>query len=82
MTWSVLAREPTTGALGVAVVTRFFAVGALAIRVEGGVGVLATQALINPMYAVHGMTRLRAGEPPEAVAAALLAADAGRDHRQ
>ena len=82
MTWSILARDPATGALGAAVATRFFAVGALAIHVEGGVAALATQALINPMYALHGMARLRAGEPPDTVAAALLAADAGRDHRQ
>jgi uncharacterized Ntn-hydrolase superfamily protein len=76
MTWSILVRDPATGALGAAVATRFFAVGALAIHVEGGVTALATQALINPMYAVHGMARLRADEPPEAVAAALLAEDA------
>jgi uncharacterized Ntn-hydrolase superfamily protein len=82
MTWSILARDPATGALGAAVATRFFAVGALAIHVEGGVGALATQALINPMYAVHGMPRLRAGEAPDSVVAALLAADAGRAHRQ
>lgn len=82
MTWSILARDPSTGALGAAVATRFFAVGALAIHVEGGVAALATQALINPMYAVHGMPRLRAGEAPEAVIAALLASDAGRSHRQ
>ena len=82
MTWSILAREPATGALGAAVATRFFAVGALAIHVEGGVAALATQALINPLYALHGMARLRQGEAPEAVAAALLAADAGRAHRQ
>jgi uncharacterized Ntn-hydrolase superfamily protein len=82
MTWSILARDPATGALGAAVATRFFAVGALAIHVEGGVAALATQALINPMYAVHGMPRLRAGEAPETVVAALLAADAGRAHRQ
>jgi uncharacterized Ntn-hydrolase superfamily protein len=82
MTWSILVRDAATGALGAAVATRFFAVGALAIHVEGGVAALATQALINPMYAVHGMARLRAGEPPDAVAGALLAADAGRDHRQ
>ena len=82
MTWSILARNPATGALGAAVATRFFAVGALAIHVEGGVAALATQALINPMYAVHGMPQLRAGEPPEAVIAALLAGDAGRAHRQ
>jgi uncharacterized Ntn-hydrolase superfamily protein len=82
MTWSILARDPVSGALGAAVATRFFAVGALAIHVEGGVAALATQALINPMYAVHGMPRLRCGEAPEAVVAALLAEDAGRAHRQ
>jgi uncharacterized Ntn-hydrolase superfamily protein len=82
MTWSILARDPATGALGAAVATRFFAVGALAIHTEGGVAALATQALINPMYAVHGLPRLRAGQAPEAVIAALLEADAGRDHRQ
>ncbi len=82
MTWSILVRDRTTGALGAAVATRFFAVGALAIHVEGGVAAFATQALINPMYAVHGMARLRAGEAPETVATALLAADAGREHRQ
>lgn len=82
MTWSILARDPATGALGTAVATRFFAVGALCIHVEGRVGALATQALINPMYAVHGMPRLRAGEAPADIGATLLAADAGREHRQ
>ena len=61
MTWSILVRDPAMGALGAAVATRFFAVGALCIHVEGGVAALATQALINPMYALHGMARLRAG---------------------
>lgn len=82
MTWSILAHDSASGTLGAAVATRFFAVGALAIHVEGGVAALATQALINPMYAVHGMPRLRSGEPPKAVIEALLAADAGRTHRQ
>lgn len=82
MTWSILARDPATGEIGAAVATRFFAVGALAIHVEGKVGALATQALINPMYAVHGMPRLRAGEAPDAVIAGLSAGDAGRAHRQ
>jgi uncharacterized Ntn-hydrolase superfamily protein len=82
MTWSILVRDPATGAMGAAVATRFFAVGALAIHAEGGIAALATQAMINPMYALHGMARLRAGEPPDAVAAALLAEDAGRNHRQ
>ncbi len=82
MTWSILVRDPATGALGAAVATRFFAVGALCIHVEGRVAALATQALVNPMYAVEGMRRLRAGEAPEQVASALLAADAGRATRQ
>ena len=82
MTWSILIRDPKTGGLGAAVATRFFAVGALCLHVEGGVAALATQALINPMYGVHGMNRLRAGEAPDQVTAALLAGDAGREHRQ
>jgi uncharacterized Ntn-hydrolase superfamily protein len=82
MTWSILARDPATGTLGAAVATRFFAVGALAIHAEGGVAAMATQALINPMYAIRGMPRLRAGEAPEDVARALLPEDAGREHRQ
>jgi uncharacterized Ntn-hydrolase superfamily protein len=82
MTWSILVRDPASGALGAAVATRFFAVGALAIHVEGGVAALATQAMINPTYAAAGMNRLRAGAAPDAVAQALLAQDAGREHRQ
>ena len=82
MTWSILARDPATGEIGAAVATRFFAVGALAVHVEGQVGAMATQALINPMYAISGLPRLRAGEDPEAIIAALLAGDAGREHRQ
>ena len=82
MTWSILARDPVTGTLGAAVATRFFAVGALAIHVEGGVAALATQALINPMFAVLGMPRLRAGEAPGQIADSLLAADAGQPARQ
>ena len=82
MTWSILVRDPATGALGAAVATRFFAVGALAIHVEGGVAALATQALINPIYAAcgHGAAARRRGA--DDVASALLAGDAGRDHRQ
>ncbi len=82
MTWSILARDAATGELGVAVATRFFAVGAVCPRIEGEVGAIATQALVNPMLGIRGLDRLRAGEAPEAALAALIAADAGRDHRQ
>jgi uncharacterized Ntn-hydrolase superfamily protein len=82
MTWSLLARDPSSGALGVIVATRFFAVGALCPRVEAGLGALATQALIHPLYAPRGLAQLREGAAPEAALEALLAADAGREARQ
>ena len=82
MTWSILARDPATGALGAAVASRFFAVGGLCIHVEGRVAALATQALVNPMYAVHAMPRLRLGEDPAALIAALTGPDPGRAQRQ
>jgi len=82
MTWSILARDPASGQLGVAVATRFFAVGALCPRVEGGVGALATQALLNPMLALRGLAGLRAGGAPQAVLDTLMGADAGSGSRQ
>lgn len=82
MTFSLLIRDPATGALGAAVASRFFAVGALTIAAEGGVAVLSTQALVNPIYAVRAMPRLREGEDPQAVLESLVAADAGAEHRQ
>lgn len=82
MTWSILARDPATGEIGAAVATRFFAVGALCPAVEGGVGAVYTQALINPIWRLEALAQLRAGETPEAIVAALVAADAGRAHRQ
>jgi uncharacterized Ntn-hydrolase superfamily protein len=82
MTYSILVRDSATGAFGAAVASRFFAVGATCIHVEGGVGALSTQALVNPMYAVHAMPRLRAGEPADAVLASLVQPDPGADQRQ
>jgi uncharacterized Ntn-hydrolase superfamily protein len=82
MTWSILARDPATGAIGVAVASRFFAVGAICPLVEGRVAVLATQALVNPLYAVHAMPRLRAGEAPDVVLKSLVSPDPGADQRQ
>lgn len=82
MTWSILARDPVTGTLGVAVASRFFAVGAICPHVEGRVAALATQALVNPMYAVHAMPRLRMGEAPTTVLDSLVAPDKGAGQRQ
>jgi uncharacterized Ntn-hydrolase superfamily protein len=81
MTWSIIARD-ASGAFGVAIATRFFAVGALCPHAESGVGALSTQALVNPYYGRHGLDLLRAGIPAPEVVRSLTAPDEGREHRQ
>lgn len=82
MTWSILVRDADTGALGAAVASKFFAVGALCIHVEGGVGAVATQALVNPMYALDAMPRLRAGGDPAVILGDCVGPDPGGPQRQ
>ena len=81
MTWSIVARDHT-GALGVAIASRFFAVGALCPHVRSGVGALATQALVNPLYGAPGIDMLARGIAPDQVVAALIGRDEGSEHRQ
>jgi uncharacterized Ntn-hydrolase superfamily protein len=81
MTWSIVARD-ADGTLGVAVASRFFAVGALCPHARSGVGALATQALVNPGYGPDGLDRLAAGDSPRDAIDALVAADPGHGHRQ
>jgi len=81
MTWSIVAKD-ASGSLGVAVASRFFAVGALCPHVRGGVGALATQALVNPLYAAPALDAMARGDDPQAIITALVAADPGRVHRQ
>jgi uncharacterized Ntn-hydrolase superfamily protein len=81
MTWSILARDEQ-GRFGVAIASRFFAVGALCVHTQRGVGALATQALMNPLYGPAGLALLSAGRSAAEVVTALTAADAGRDQRQ
>ncbi|MCC8979392.1 DUF1028 domain-containing protein [Bradyrhizobium acaciae] len=82
MTWSIVARDSTTGQLGIAVATRFFAVGALVPHIAPGIGAVATQALVNPYYGIDGLALLRDGKTPHEVISALLAPDNSRDSRQ
>lgn len=82
MTWSIVARDPATGAFGVAVATRFFAVGALCPHADGGIGALATQALINPTYGPRGLRLLREGLTARQALEVLTASDDGREVRQ
>lgn len=81
MTWSILARDPATGAFGVAVATKFFAVGALCPHASGA-GALATQALVNPTFGPRGLRLLAEGIGAPHVVAALIESDEGRDTRQ
>ena len=82
MTFSIIARDPETGSFGIAVATRFFAVGARVPHIASGVGAVATQALLNPFYGVEGLKLLREGLPAAEVVRRLVEADAGRDTRQ
>jgi uncharacterized Ntn-hydrolase superfamily protein len=81
MTWSIVARD-ASGAFGVAIASRFFAVGALCPHARAGVGALATQALVNPLYGLPGLEMLARGSTAADVVAKLTTADNGRDHRQ
>ena len=82
MTWSIIARDPLTGQIGIAVATRFFAVGARVPHIASGIGGVATQALVNPYYGIDGVKLLREGREPREVVDTLIATDDGREARQ
>src|SRR5437762_7155381 len=82
MTWSIIARDFLTGQIGIAVATRFFAVGARVPHIAAGMGGIATQALVNPYYGIDGVRLLREGLEPHAIVETLIAADSGRESRQ
>src|SRR3954464_4239836 len=81
MTWSILARDEA-GRFGVAIASRFFAVGALCVHTRRSVGALATQALMNPLYGPAGIDLLAAGVAPADRVRRLTEADEGRAQRQ
>jgi uncharacterized Ntn-hydrolase superfamily protein len=82
VTWSIIARDAERGKIGIAVATRFFAVGALVPHIQSGVGAVATQALVNPFFGVNGLKLLGEERSAADVVEALVADDAGRDYRQ
>lgn len=81
-TFSIVARDPATGELGVAVQSRVIAVGAIVPYARAGVGAIATQAWGNPTYGPEGLRLLRDGKSPKEVIDALTSADGQRDERQ
>ena len=77
-----MARDARTGAFGVAVTTKFFAVGALCPHAASGVGALSSQALTNPMYGPRGLRLLGEGVPAPDVVRLLTEPDPGSVIRQ
>jgi uncharacterized Ntn-hydrolase superfamily protein len=82
MTWSIIACDPATGQFGIAVATKFFAVGARVPHIVAGIGGIATQALVNPYYGIDGVKLLSEGREPADIIKTLIAADDGRESRQ
>lgn len=76
MTWSIIARDHATGQFGIAVATKFFAVGACVPHIAARFGGIATQ------YGIDGVKLLREGRTPEEIIKTLIAADDGRESRQ
>ena len=81
MTWSILARDES-GFFGMAIASRFFAVGSLCVHSRRAVGALSSQALLNPLYGPAGLDLLAQQLSPEQTIAKLIASDQGRDQRQ
>jgi uncharacterized Ntn-hydrolase superfamily protein len=82
MTFSIAAFDRTTGDVGVAVASKFPAVGAVVPWLEAGVGAVATQSFVNARYGPDGLDLLRTGESPTKAAELLTRADEGRAVRQ
>lgn len=82
MTWSIIFHERSTGRIGIAVATKFFAVGARVPNIEPQKGAVCTQALTNPLYGPRGLRLIREGVGAADIVRLLIAPDAGRDHRQ
>ncbi|HJT58293.1 MAG TPA: DUF1028 domain-containing protein [Ktedonobacteraceae bacterium] len=82
MTFSIVARDPEAGELGVAVQSKFLAVGAVVPWAKAGVGAIATQAWANTSYGPGGLDLLASGLSAKETLARLIADDDGRANRQ
>jgi uncharacterized Ntn-hydrolase superfamily protein len=81
-TFSIVGYDPATGDLGVAVQSKFFAVGSVVPWAKAGVGAIASQAFGNTTFGPRGLALLEGGVPPQEVIARLLADDVDREQRQ
>jgi len=81
-TYSIVARDPSSGDLGVAVESHWFSVGSVVPWAEAGVGAVATQSFVEPSYGPLGLAAMREGTPPSEALRALLARDPHPEVRQ
>src|ERR1044072_6717529 len=81
-TFSIVARDPATGELGVAVQSHWFSVGPIVPWAEAGVCAIATQSFVDPSYGKNGLELMRGGKSAPDTLKELLAKDEGRDVRQ
>src|SRR6185436_3007865 len=81
-TFSIVARDPATGELGIAVQSRAFRAGAIVPYAKAGVGAIATQAAANQSYGPKGIALLEQKLSPEEVVKRLTDEDSARDTRQ
>jgi uncharacterized Ntn-hydrolase superfamily protein len=81
-TFSIVARDPVTGDMGVAVQSHWFSVGSIVTWAEAGVGAVATQSFVDPSYGFKGLELMRGGLPAPEALKRLADADAQREVRQ
>ena len=81
-TFSIVARDPATGDMGVAVQSHWFSVGTVVTWAEAGVGAVATQSFVEPGYGLRGLALMRRGVPAPQALDRLVKADGQRDGRQ
>ncbi len=81
-TFSIVARDPATGELGVAVESHWFSVGPIVPWAEAGIGAVATQSFVDPSYGKNGLELMRGGTSAPEALKQLLAKDEGREVRQ
>lgn len=81
-TFSIVARDPLTGHMGVAVQSHWFSVGSVVAWGEPGVGVVATQSMVEKSYGPQGLALMRTGVSALTALPALLQADQNREVRQ
>ncbi|MHA2184722.1 MAG: DUF1028 domain-containing protein [Promethearchaeota archaeon] len=81
-TYSIVARDPSTGEMGVCVQSHYFSVGSVVDWGRSGVGVVATQSFVNKSFGLRGLDLMEQGKTPEEALRELLSNDEGREVRQ